>query len=82
MKSKKGRYWIFSFDSCYPSGGMNDFRFSFNNLQEFEDGILEVTGYDVYQVLDTESNYHFKGDIGTITKWVCKNTGEDTCEGD
>lgn len=73
MSKKSGRYWIFAFDEDYPIGGMNDFKFSFNNLEEFEDNILKNTNYTTYQVLNTETNYHYEGDLGTVTRWVCKN---------
>lgn len=80
--NKKGRYWVFAFDDCYPLGGMNDFKFSFNNLEEFEERILEKTDYMYFQVLDTNSNFMFDGDIGTITKWVCRNIGDEIYEDD
>lgn len=28
------RYWLFSFDNYYPSGGMNDFNDSFETMEE------------------------------------------------
>jgi len=73
VSKKSGRYWIFAFDEDCPIGGMNDFKFSFNNLEEFEDNILKNTNYTTYQVLNTETNYHYEGDLGTVTRWVCKN---------
>ena len=81
MIRKKGRYWVFGFDGYYPSGGMNDYRFSFNTIEEFEMEIAEIgTKYQHYQILDTESHYHFQADFGTVVKWVCKNVGGECYE--
>lgn len=82
MIKKKGRYWIFAFDGYYPSGGMNDYKFSFNTVEEFEEETVScyTTSYQNFQVLDTETHYHFQGDIGTVIKWVCKNVGGECYE--
>lgn len=80
MSRKNGRYWVFAFNFCSPSGGMGDFRFSFNNIDEFEDFIIKIINYDSYQVLDTNTNFCFDGDLGTVTKWVCKNIGDEKYE--
>lgn len=81
-KNKKtGRFWLFAFNGCYPRGGMNDFKFSFNKVEEFEDKILELNegyGYfDCYQVLNIETHYHMSGDLGTVTTWICRNAGNE-----
>lgn len=79
MQSKRGRYWIFAYDE--PVGGMEDFKFSFNTLDEFEEDISHmIINYNQFQVLDTETNYHYMGDIGTVVKWVCKNIGGEVYE--
>lgn len=78
--SKKGRYWMFAFDECYPIGGIKDFRFSFNNIEDFEDLIIKFMNFDSYQVLDTNTHFHFEGDLGTVTKWICKNIGDEVYE--
>lgn len=77
MKLKSGRYWVFAFNRNSPSGGLKDLQFSFNTIEEFEDSILAITdrGYTEYQVLNTDNNFDFSGDLGTVTKWVCKNIG-------
>lgn len=77
---KNGRYWMFAFDNKHSRGGINDFIFSFNNISEFEENILHKINHTTYQVLDTNTNYHFEGDIGTVTKWVCKNIGGEIYE--
>lgn len=57
---------------------MNDFRFSFNNVEEFEERSVDMTKiYANYQLLDTKTHFHLEGDFGTITKWVCKNIGDE-----
>jgi hypothetical protein len=77
--NKNGRYWMFAFDN--PEGGMSDFRFSFNNIEEFEEKSLNmINKYTHYQVLDNRTNFHVDGDFGTITKWVCKNIGDEYYE--
>lgn len=74
--NKRGRYWIFAFNKEYPSGGMNDFLFSFNTIDEFEDKSIKLSlDYTHYQILDTHTHFHYEGDFGTITKWICKNIG-------
>ena len=74
--NKNGRYWIFAYTS--PEGGMKDFRFSFNDVEQFEIKSMEViTDYKIYQILDTETNFHVEGDFGTITKWICKNIADE-----
>lgn len=30
------KYMLFAYDSCWPSGGMNDFEGLFNSIQEAE----------------------------------------------
>jgi hypothetical protein len=75
--SLRGRYWIFAFNNI-PRGGLNDFKFSFNNIEEFEDRCLDIhDSYREYQILDTKTNFHIDGDLGTITRWVCKNIGDE-----
>lgn len=82
MKRKAGRYWIFAFEGFYPKGGMNDYKFSFNTVEEFSDEILEHRENDGFQLLDTETNYDFQSDFGEMTKWVCKNIGGENYEED
>ena len=82
-KSKKrGRYWLFAFDGYYPSGGMNDFKFSFNDVEEFEDKLSNISKYDNYQVLDIVTHYHFSSHFSDMVKWVCKNVGNEGYEED
>lgn len=84
MKIGRGRYWIFAFHKDRPIGGLDDFKFSFNKVEEFEDKVLELTdeGYASYQLLDSSNRFIFEGDLGTITKWVCKNIGDERYEED
>lgn len=77
---KNGRYWLFAFNYNDVKGGINDFIFSFNNIDEFENLIVNKDIYNYYHVLDTNSNFHFSGDLGTITKWICKNIGGEIYE--
>lgn len=80
MKRKKGRYWVFGFDGYYPKGGMNDYIFSFNDIEEFEEEILKQK-WDMYQLLDTETHYNFQThQLDDLTKWVCKNIGDEKYE--
>jgi len=82
MRLKSGRYWMFAFRRESALGGLDDLKFSFNTMEEFEDRILAITseGYDHYQILDTFNNFDFEGDLGTVTKWVCKNIGGEGYE--
>lgn len=84
MKSKRKRYWMFAFDKERPLGGMNDLRFTFNTVEEFEDNMLLITdrSFTTYQLLDTFKNFDFVGDLGTVTKWVCRNVGGERYEED
>lgn len=83
MKLKRGRYWVFAFNRDNAKGGLIDLKFSFNTVEQFEEAILSLEeSYDVYQILDTQTRFDFQGDIGTITKWVCKNIGGETYEED
>ena len=79
MRLNRGRYWIFAFNNDKPLGGLGDLKFSFNTVEEFEDNILKITNgeYNRYQILDTNTNFDFEGDLGTVTKWVCKNIGDE-----
>lgn len=79
---KSGRYWLFAFDDFYPTGGMNDFKFSFNKIDEFEDKLSMINKYDNYQVLDIETHYHFSSGFGDMVKLVCKNVGGEEYERD
>lgn len=79
---KSGRYWLFAYDGYYPSGGLNDFEFSFNDVLEFEDKLSRINKYDNYQILDTVTHYHFSSGFGDMVKWVCKNIGGEEYERD
>lgn len=80
MRKKKGQYWIFAFDGYYPCGGMQDYQFSFNTIEEFEEEILSLPLFEFYQVLNIDNHYDFQGDLGTVTTWICKNIGEEKYE--
>jgi hypothetical protein len=81
MQSKKGRWWVFAIEPYAPRGGMEDFKFSFNTVEDFEREINGMIGkYASFQVLDIETHYHFQGDFGTVVKWVCKNVGDEDYE--
>lgn len=83
MKLKRGRYWVFAFNQDNAKGGLIDLKFSFNTVEQFEEAILSLEeSYDVYQILDTQTRFDFQGDIGTITKWICKNIGGERYEED
>lgn len=75
---------MFAFHKDSPNGGLDDLKFSFNTVEEFEDNILKLTdeGYTRYQVLDMNNRFDFEGDLGTVTKWICKNIGDDRYEED
>jgi len=54
----RGRYWIFEFDDYYPNGGMNDLRYSVDDLKD----LLERIG-DKRQILDTKTGEFVEGKI-------------------
>lgn len=81
MKIKRGRYWVFAFNKDNAKGGLNDLKFSFNTVEQFEEEIFSLNkNYDTYQILDLQTRVEFQGDIGTITRWVCKNIGGEIYE--
>lgn len=84
MRIKKRRYWVFAFDKDSPRGGLDDLKFSFDTVEEFEEEILDYTneGYTRYQILDTSNSFIFEGDLGTVTRWVIRNVGEERYEDD
>jgi len=48
-------YLVFAYDNYYPSGGFNDFKFTFKTLDEFEEKIniiLNNTVFDYWYVVD------------------------------
>ena len=76
--NKRGRYWLFAYEKDNPKGGMNDFIFSFNTIEDFEEKSTNlITKYTYYQILDTQTNFDIDGDFGRIAKWICKNIGGD-----
>lgn len=79
MRLNRGRYWVFAFKEDNPKGGLLDLKFSFNTVEQFEDGVLDLTkdGYTHFQILDIDRNFDYSGDLGTVTKWVCKNIGDE-----
>lgn len=36
------RYWLFAYSTCYPIGGMRDFKHSFETIQECIDAFPNV----------------------------------------
>lgn len=36
------RYLLFSGDECYPMGGMNDFKGSFDSIEKFEYYLIQL----------------------------------------
>lgn len=84
MKLKRGRYWVFAFNKDNAKGGLSDLKFSFNTVNEFEESILSlgISEFNIYQILDTNTKFNFEGDIGIVTKWVCKNIGDERYEED
>jgi hypothetical protein len=67
------RYMLFGFDTYYPSGGMNDFRFSFDTKEEFQDTFYDND--DNYHIFDTRdtvvTNRYMKA--YEIRAWVENN---------
>ena len=51
------RYWLFTWDKYYPSGGMNDCRSSFHTVEEAKTYLLDLsdTTYDYYQIVDSQT---------------------------
>ncbi|WP_025911979.1 hypothetical protein [Priestia flexa] len=63
---EKARYIVFSFDSYYPSGGLNDVLFTFDTSADFIEKIKEYYNkdhgtfiHDYYQMFDTETFSEF-----------------------
>lgn len=78
MKKKTGQYWILAFDDYYSNGGIDDYQFSFDTLEEFEEEILTVSvTFNNFQLLNRYDNYHFTSTLDDLTKWVCKNVGDE-----
>lgn len=79
MSSKKihgiteGRYWLFGMEHYYPNGGMNDFKFAFNNAEEFQEYVKTEKGklLDRHHILDTVSGNMINVNI------ECYDWGED-----
>jgi hypothetical protein len=54
----KFRYLLFGHDIYYPTGGLNDFEFGFNTLEEFEIYINNIKNfYERYHVVDLTTLY-------------------------
>ena len=58
------RYWVFEIDTYYPVGGMNDFRYSVDFLED-----LVPTNADHMMILDTEKGRVLKSDEFHRPKW-------------
>ena len=67
------RYLMFGFDTYYPGGGMNDFLFDFDNVDEMKEKIKEYNDKhwkcENYNALDTKTGNKF-GDYGTTARKV------------
>jgi hypothetical protein len=52
------RYLVFAYDNMYPSGGMDDFKFSFNTKEKAAEMLtyISVKNYDYIQFFDCETN--------------------------
>ncbi len=48
------RYLLFSGDEYYPLGGWNDFKGSFDTLEEAKEAKEKLSGHDWYQIVDTK----------------------------
>ncbi len=50
------RYWLFTWDDYYPSGGMNDYRSSFHTVEEAKTYLLDLSNtFDRYQIVDSQT---------------------------
>lgn len=47
-------FMLFAFDGYYPSGGMNDWRATFSDMEDFQRWGVS-TEYDHYQIFDTRN---------------------------
>jgi hypothetical protein len=67
------RYMVFAFDSYYPSGGMQDFQFSFDTKEEFEENFND--SYDYYHIFDIVEIETFGRYMKSyeIKEWVAEN---------
>lgn len=79
----KRRYWIFAFSGYYPSGGLNDLKIAFDNIEEYQVLLNErnktsiyedfIEEYDYFQILDTETKSHLKvhrSNYHMIAEWI------------
>jgi hypothetical protein len=52
------RYWLFSWDTYYPSGGMSDYRGSFDSLEDARRHLNlseKISRFDHYEILDRDT---------------------------
>jgi hypothetical protein len=47
-------FMLFSFDRYYPRGGMNDWRASFTDMEDFKRWTI-YTDYEIFQIFDTHN---------------------------
>lgn len=47
------RFLVFAYDSYYPNGGWNDFKGSFDTLNEAQS--FDVSQYDYTHIVDTQT---------------------------
>ena len=68
------RYLMFGFDTYYPGGGMNDFIFDFDTVDEMKKEIKKINKnkhweFQNYNAIDTETGKIFGG-YGTTARRV------------
>lgn len=53
------RYMVFAWDEWESKGGMKDYCFSFNTLEEFKNNEDKTHWLDIIQVYDTKNHHWF-----------------------
>ena len=68
------RYMLFGFDTYYPAGGMNDFLYDFDTIEEFKKYFItgRCDSYNVFDTVDRETHgYAMKTE--KLKLWVMEN---------
>lgn len=50
------RYLLFTWDTYYPGGGMNDLKGDFDTMKEINNKLKEIESYDELQIWDIQKN--------------------------
>ena len=82
---KKGRFWMFAYESRTPRGGLGDLELTFDNIEEYENEVKSYNKknimnfedrYDIYELLDTKTDHIIwvpRYRLQEIKDWVIEN---------